>query len=286
MKSDKAKFETFRKLHDGFLVLPGTTDLLSALMLNACGYPAVATTSVGLGYAVGCPQSEAISKELMLEIVGNICRAVSVPVELDFESGYSDTAEGVEESVKEVIDLGVVAVRLEDSIGIPGKGMRPPEEHAERIRAARRAGDKAGVPLFITGRTDPFWNEDGATLEAKIQESITRGNIYLDAGADAMFISGNKVMSKETIGALVHGLKGQFATCYRAGGPSIRELRELGVHRLTMGSLLACSQLGYMEKALSQVLHNDDPSLLEQFAIPARRANDLVTGYWANRNQA
>jgi 2-methylisocitrate lyase-like PEP mutase family enzyme len=282
MKASIEKFHTFRKLHSDFLVLPGACDLLSAMMLQECGYPAVATTSVGLGYPVGCPQEYMIPKEQMLELVGNICRAVSVPVELDFESGYSDTAEGVVDSVLEVIDLGVVAIRLEDSDGIPGKGMRPPEEHCERIRAARRAGEKAGVPLFITGRTDPFWNDDGETIEAKIAESIRRSNLYLEAGADAIFVSARAGMNKDTVTQLVKGIKGEFATLYKPGGPSIAELKAIGVKRLTAGAMLINAQMAFLEKALRN-LQKGDISLFEQFRAPSKKLNDQVKPYWESR---
>lgn len=283
MKASLEKFESFRNLHHGFLVLPGACDLLSALMLQECGFPAVATTSVGLGYPVGCPQDQAISKELMLEIVGNICRAVSVPVELDFESGYSETIKGVEASVKEVIELGVVAIRLEDSNGIPGKGMRPAEEHADRIRAARRAAESAGVPLFITGRSDPFWNDDGESTEAKIADSIRRSNIYLEAGADAIFVSSKYLMPKETVAQLVAGIKGEFATLYKPGGPTIAELKALGVHRLTAGAMLINAQMAFLEQALRRLNDNYDISLIEQFQFPTKKLGDHVRAYWKGR---
>ncbi len=283
MKANIEKFETFRNLHHGFLVLPGACDLLSAIMLQECGFPAVATTSVGLGYPVGCPQDQAISKELMLEIVGNICSAVSVPVELDFESGYSETTKGVEDSVREIIELGVVAIRLEDSDGIPGKGLRPVEEHADRIRAARRAGENAGVPLFITGRSDPFWNDDGESTESKIAESIRRSNLYLKAGADAIFVSSKYDMPKETIARLVAGIDGEFATLYKPGGTSIAELKALGVHRLTTGAMLVNAQMGFLEKLLRGLQKDYDISLIKQFGYPTKKLSDHVRGYWKDR---
>ena len=285
MKASIEKFETFRNLHHGFMVLPGACDLLSAIMLQECGFPAVATTSVGLGYPVGCPQDQAISKELMLEIVGNICKAVSVPVELDFESGYSETIQGVEDSVGEVIELGVVAMRLEDSDGIPGKGMRPAEEHADRIRAARRAAEKAGVPLFITGRSDPFWNDDGESTESKIAESIRRSNIYLKAGADAIFVSSKYDMPKETVAQLVAGIKGEFATLYKPGSTSVPELKALGVHRLSAGAMLINAQMGFLEKLLRGFQKDYDISLIKQLGYPTKKLGDHVREYWKNRSK-
>lgn len=281
MKSDVQKFEQFRKAHSSFIVLPGAADLLAAIMLQETGFPAVATTSVALGYAVGCPQSKAISKDLMFDIVGKICRAVTIPVSIDFEDGYSETTEGVAENTRKVIDLGVVALRIEDSDGIPGKGLRPAEEHAERIRIVRRTADEMGVPLFITGRSDPFWNDDGVSVSDKADESVRRGNIYVEAGADAIFVSSRLPMSRETVATLVGGIKAPFATMYNTSGLSIAELKELGVRRLSMGALAISAQLGFLEEGLKEVMTHGTTDLFSKYKLPPARMSGLVDKFWS-----
>ncbi len=281
MKADIQTFKRFREAHENFLVLPGAADLLGAIMLQETGFPAVATTSVALGYAVGCPQSKAISKDLMFDIVGKMCRAVSIPVSIDFEDGYSETTEGVAENVRKVIDLGVVALRIEDSDGIPGKGLRPAEEHAERIRIVRRTAEDMGVPLFITGRSDPFWNDDGVSIADKAAEAIRRGNIYVEAGADAIFVSSRAPMVRETVAALVGGIKAPFATMYNPSGLSISELKELGVRRLSMGALAISSQLGFLEEGLREVQAHGTTDLFSKYKLPPARMSSLVEKYWS-----
>lgn len=283
MRASESKFCDFHKLHERFFVLPDAWDIMSAVILEHCGYKAISTTSVGLGFALGCPGDTAISKDEMLQMVTAICRAATVPVSVDLESGYADTAAGVEDVVREVIQAGAVAVALEDSDGIPGKALRPAEEHAERIRAARRAADKEKAPLFINGRTDGFWINDDIPNDIKTHEAIRRGNLYLSAGADGVFISGHKPIPADIVGALAKGFDRPFSTLIGSSGPSITEFERLGVRRLHLGSLPTRAQYGYLKQAIERVRDHGDASLLNQYAIPTKDINGLVRPFWQSR---
>src|SRR5207245_10388552 len=87
------KAEQFRKLHRGprILVLPNAWDVASARVLEELGYPAIATTSAGIAFALGYPDGQRISPDEMLDMVARIARAVRVPVTADMESGYGKT---------------------------------------------------------------------------------------------------------------------------------------------------------------------------------------------------
>src|SRR5258706_14577887 len=87
------KAETLRKLHGGprVLVLPNAWDVASACVLEEMGFPAIATTSAGVAFALGYSDGQRISRAEMLEVVARIARAVSVPVTADMESGYGRT---------------------------------------------------------------------------------------------------------------------------------------------------------------------------------------------------
>lgn len=283
MRANDEKVQGFRKLYEQFVVIPDAWDIVSAVILEQCGYKAISTTSAGLGLAVGCPVDDAISRNEMVRVVTGICRAVTVPVSVDLESGYSDTASGVEETTRAVIEAGVVAVAIEDSDGVPGKALRPAEEHAERIRAARRAAEKAKISLFINGRSDGFWINDDIPEEEKVREAIRRGNLYLAAGADGIFISGNKAFSPEIVRALVAGLRGPLNVLVYPNGPSISELGRLGVRRITLGSLPMRAQAGFLKHVISKVRETGDLSALSEYGIPMKDLNNLVRAFWQSR---
>lgn len=283
MRAPTERFQAFHKQSEKFFVIPDAWDVMSAVVLYHSGYESVSTTSVGLGFALGCPGDTMISKDEMLQMVRAICKASPLPVSVDLESGYADNADDVEDVVRETIEAGAAAIALEDSNGIPGKGLRPAEEHAERIRAARRAADKAGVKLFINGRTDPFWNNDGVADDIKAKESIRRANLYIEAGADGAFISGFKPIAADTLKTLVQGLKAGLSTLIGAGGPSVDEMEKIGVRRLHLGSLPTRAQFGYLTQAIKEMRENRDPGLLNKYAIPTKDINALVRPYWQTR---
>src|SRR5215472_16460213 len=150
--------EHFRRLHRGpsLLLLPNAWDALSARIFAAAGFPAIATTSGGVSWALGYADGEAAPWEEVVAATGRIARAVSVPVTADIEAGFGDTPEAVGRSVAAVIGAGAVGINLEDGTPRGPSPIRNIADAAERIRAAREAASAAGVPIVINARTDLY----------------------------------------------------------------------------------------------------------------------------------
>jgi len=150
------KAEVLRKLHSGprVLLLANAWDVASARLVEEVGFPAIATSSAGVAFALGYPDGQRISRAEMLGMVRRIAAAVKVPVSADVEAGYGTTAEAAAETAQGVLTAGAVGMNLEDT-GDDGK-LLPLESQVGRIRAARAAADRAGVPLVINARTDAF----------------------------------------------------------------------------------------------------------------------------------
>ena len=103
-------------LHAGpGFVLPNAWDAGSARILEQVGFPAIATTSAGIAWSCGVPDGGALDRDTMLEHVGRIVAAVSVPVTADLEAGYGDTADDVGRTVARAVELGAVGANLEDA---------------------------------------------------------------------------------------------------------------------------------------------------------------------------
>src|ERR1041385_6068523 len=85
-----SKAEGFRALHRGprLLMLPNAWDAMSARIVASEGFPAIATTSGGLAWALGYPDGEAAPWDDVVAATARIARAVSVPVTADIETGY------------------------------------------------------------------------------------------------------------------------------------------------------------------------------------------------------
>jgi 2-methylisocitrate lyase-like PEP mutase family enzyme len=233
MSTAAAKAEDLRRLHHdpGLLVLVNAWDAVSARTIaDTPGCRALATASWSIAAAHGVPDGEAIGRAAMLEAVARIAAAVELPVTADLEAGYGESAAAVGDTIAGAVAAGAVGCNLED--GRPDGTPRPTGEHAERVAAAREAGERAGVPIVINARTDIFLDEVGEPGE-RVELALERGRAYLEAGADCIFVPG--AADPDDLRALVAGMGGPVSVLATPGGPSLEELQALGVARASLG---------------------------------------------------
>jgi 2-methylisocitrate lyase-like PEP mutase family enzyme len=197
----KEKANLFLKYHQDkeILVLLNSWDIGSSKLIEACGYRAIATTSMGIAASLGYPDCQVIQLSEMIDVITRIVNAVQSPVTVDIEAGYGNNLNEIIDSVKKIIATGIVGINIEDS-----KDLNPvlmdEMEFSERISAIRALSDSLGFHLVINARTDSFYVSSGSP-QAKLSESIKRGNKYREAGADCIFVQ--PVWEKETISTLV-----------------------------------------------------------------------------------
>jgi len=219
-----------RALHTdpAILVLVNAWDAASARTVAAVpGCRAIATASWAIAAADGRPDGEVIGRDRMIAAVERIAAAVKLPVSADLEGGYGESPDAVAETVERAIAAGAVGCNLED--GVAGEGLlRDARDAAARVAAAREAGERVGVPVVINARTDVFLR--GADDP---EAAVLRGQAYLAAGADCVFVPG--VRDAATIEELVERIDGPVSVLARPGGPSVRELQELGIARVSFG---------------------------------------------------
>src|SRR5438105_12169709 len=232
-----SKAEALRALHRGprLLLLPNAWDAMSARIVASEGFPAIATTSGGLAWALGYPDGEAAPWDEVVAATARIARTVSVPVTADIETGYGDTPEAVARSIGDIIGAGAVGVNLEDGMRGGPAPLRSVEDMVARIRAAREAARAAGGPLVIHARTDLYLKNIGDE-QNRFDEAVARGRAYLAAGADCVYPI--TLRDPATIGRLVQALKAPVNINVRAGYPSFAELEALGIARVTTSTHL------------------------------------------------
>jgi 2-methylisocitrate lyase-like PEP mutase family enzyme len=230
--------ERFRGMHRGpsLLLLPNAWDALSARIFAASGFPAIATTSGGVSWALGFADGEAAPWDEVVAATARIVRSVQVPVTADIEAGFGDTPDAVGKSVGEIIGVGAVGVNLEDGTPSGAAPIRSIADAASRIAAAREAARAAAVPIVINARTDLYLRNIGDP-EARFEETVERGRAYLAAGADCFYPI--TLRDPETIGRLVKALAAPININVRAGLPSVAELEALGVARASTASAIA-----------------------------------------------
>jgi 2-methylisocitrate lyase-like PEP mutase family enzyme len=271
----KEKAEIFLQFHhdEEILVLLNSWDPGSSKLVEACGYKAIATTSMGIAASLGHPDVEVIQLSEVLQIVKGIVNAVQVPVTVDFEAGYGNNVDEVVESVTKLITTGIVGINIEDSIEL-NPVLIDEMEFCERIAAIRALSDSLGFHLVINARTDSFYTSQASARE-KLSESIRRGNKYLEAGADCIFVQ--PVWDKETIRILVNEINAPVNILSNpaigAGlPPSVRELQDLGVARLSLGSSLMKATLALIKKVADELSEKGTYTVLSDIMTPRPEA--------------
>ena len=159
----KEKAEKFLNFHNDkeILVLLNSWDAGSSKLVEACGYKAIATTSMGIAASFGYPDCEVIQLPEMLDVIKGIVNAVQVPVTVDFEAGYGNNADEIVASVRKVIATGIAGINIEDSIEL-SPVLTDEMEFCERIAANRALSDSLGFHLVINARTDAFYTSQGS----------------------------------------------------------------------------------------------------------------------------
>lgn len=248
------KAERLRALHHGekILVLPNIWDPGGARMMEWLGYPAVATASASVAFSLGYDDRQHITLDAMLDVVGRVAEAVSVPVTADMEWGYGEQPKDVAENMRRVIRAGAVGINLEDSIN-EGEVLFPIEFQCERIRAVREVAREEGVPLVINGRTDVFWPVVPGTPEEKLEEGIRRAKAYLEAGADCFYpiILGDL----ETLKKIYATIQAPINVLAPTSAAGLAELEEAGIARVSLGPALMWAAMTTMKK-VAQELQN------------------------------
>ncbi len=221
------KAEELRKLHSGprLLVLPNAWDAASARVLEELGYPAIATTSAGVAFALGYPDGQRVSRDEMLEVVARIARAVRVPVTADMEAGYGTTPADMAETAKAIVAAGAVGLNLEDVTGDTESSQVDTALQAEKIRTIREVSASLGVSLVINARTDIYLMPIGPEA-MRFERTVERLRAYRAAGADCLFAPG--VSDRELIEKLVKAVAAPLNILITPGCPSISELQKLG----------------------------------------------------------
>ncbi|MFF4750242.1 isocitrate lyase/PEP mutase family protein [Streptomyces sp. NPDC002514] len=220
------------------LLLPNAWDHASAAALAARGFAAIGTTSLGVAAAAGLPDGAAVTRDHTLRLALTLGTEPFL-LSVDAEGGFSDEPDEVAELARQLWAVGAVGVNLEDGLG-------PADRHAAKIAAV-----KAAAPgLFVNARTDTHWLGDGTGTRERL-------DVYRRAGADGVFVPG--LSAPEEIAGLVRHLDVPLNVLYSPTGPTVRHLADLGVRRISLGSLLYRRALGAALDAMTDIADGRAP---------------------------
>jgi 2-methylisocitrate lyase-like PEP mutase family enzyme len=268
-----SRVEVFRALHaSGCVLLPNPWDVGSAVFLEHLGFKALATTSAGMGFSRGLPDTvAAISRDIVLAHLREVVGATRLPVNADFQSGYARDPEGVAASVALCVATGVAGLSIEDATGESASPLYELPFALERLKAARAAIDASGVPVVLTARCEAAL----VGVPDPNRVVIDRLVAYADAGADCLFAPG--IRTPAAIADVVKAVSPKpVNVLISAPSPalSLSRLADMGVRRVSVGSALARVAWGAFMRAAKSLV---DTGSFESFAdaAPFAALNDL-----------
>ena len=170
----------------------GAHDVVSAMIVERAGFDAVGIQSLQVAMVNGLPDIGVIGPETLVDLCRRVRRAVDIPIVVDFEQGFGEPYTAVF-WMKELEAVGVNAVHVDD-YGLPFKctffppftmGLESVEDTSAKIRAmvAERSSDE----FMVIGRPGTYVATVHENEEARRADWLMRAEVYLDAGADALF---------------------------------------------------------------------------------------------------
>ncbi len=255
----------FRRLHTdppatptpGILVMPNPWDLGSAKLLEHAGAVALATTSAGHAASQGRLDQKVQRDELVAHVIA-MTAAVDLPINVDSEDCFGRDEDGIAETAALLEATDAAGFSIEDHDPRTGS-IRSIEEATARVGAARRgAGD-----LVLTARAENHLHgiDD-------LDDTIARLEAYRDAGADVVYAPG-LVRPTDIERAVSVGVPLNVLAV--PGAPSIRELADLGVSRVSVGSLFAWAAYGALVDAARELLGPGTSTYTERLLDPTTR---------------
>jgi 2-methylisocitrate lyase-like PEP mutase family enzyme len=243
------KRRAFLRLHQhGCFVIPNPWDVGSARYLQSLGFKALATTSSGFAWSHG-HRDGGMSRDRVLDHLTEMVEATDLPINADFEHGFAPDAAGVAESVRLAVETGVAGLSIEDSTGQASKPLFDADTAVERMRAARRAIDKAGADTMLIGRAEGF-----LVGQPDIEQVIARLRAYANAGADCLYAPG--ISSVEHISAVVGAVAPKPVNLLVGFNADLTmaKIAALGVRRVSVGGALARAAWGGFMRAAKLII--------------------------------
>jgi 2-methylisocitrate lyase-like PEP mutase family enzyme len=232
------------------LVLPNAWDYGSGAVLAAAGFPALGTTSLGVAAVAGLPDGHGATRDRTRELAALLAPLPAL-LTVDIENGYSDDPDEVADYVADLYGLGAVGINLED--GRPDGTLAPLDRQCRTIAAIRQR-----LPgIFVNARTDTHWLAPSDPPPLSV--ALERCAAFLAAGADGVFVPA--LADPADIRELTRQIDAPVNILFQPGKFTLPQLADLGVRRISCGSLLYRAALGAALATVRQLAAGDAVSV-------------------------
>jgi 2-methylisocitrate lyase-like PEP mutase family enzyme len=216
----------FRQLHDsGCFLLPNPWDIGGTKRLETAGFKAVATSSAAAAWALGKQDYELTLADALVHCA-LIAGATNLPVNADFENGFSNDSEDVAANVERAVATGIAGLSIEDRL--EGVKLRDLDHAVDCVRAARSAcGDAllvARCEAYLVGQRD-------------LGFVIERLQAFAEAGADCLYAPG--IGDADELAKLIEAVGPKPVNALVYGGLTPKLAARAGARRISVGGSLA-----------------------------------------------
>lgn len=258
MTTQADKAARFRTLHEGPrpLLMPNPWDAGSARLFAHLGFEALATTSSGAASTLG-KLDGGLTREEALDNAAAIVAAVDVPVSADLEDCFAREPEGVAETARRALATGVAGFSVEDFTRDDADPIHDIGLAAERVAAAAAAAHAGSARLVVTARA-----ENHIHGRDDLRDTIRRLQRYQEAGADVLFAPG--LSRIDDIREVVRSVDRPVSVLAVRGCPTVAELAEVGVRRVSVGGAMAFAALGAAADAARELLEQGTYGYLDR----------------------
>ena len=237
----------------GLLTMCGCHDAMSARLIEEAGFELAFMSGFAVSASrLGMPDTGLISYGEMVDQGRNICRAVSIPMIGDGDTGFG-SAQNIKRTVQGYADAGFACIMLEDQVSpkrcghTEGKSVVGRDEALTRIRAAVDARE-AGADILIMARTD-------ARACVSLDEAIARCRAFRGIGADITFLEAP--LSEDEMRRYCAEVSGPKMANMIEGGKTpllpARQLEAIGYTIAVYPLTLLNVSIGAMRAALTQL---------------------------------
>jgi 2-methylisocitrate lyase-like PEP mutase family enzyme len=253
--------ERFLALHTpgSPLLMPNAWDIGSAALFASLGFEAIATTSGGFAATRGRLDG-AMSKDEVLAHSRDLATAVDIPVSADLENCFADDPAGVAATITSAVAVGLAGGSVEDFTGDREAPIYELAHAAERVRAAAEAAHTGPVQFVLTARAENYLHgrED-------LADTIARLQAYQEAGADVLFAP--RVVEPGDLRQLLSSVDRPVSVLVLPGAPTVGELAELGVSRISVGGAVAVAAYGAAINAVTELRDKGTSSYWDLAAV-------------------
>jgi 2-methylisocitrate lyase-like PEP mutase family enzyme len=242
------------------LLQPNAWDVGSARLLASLGFEALATTSSGFAATLGRLDGN-VTRDEAIEHARVIVEATGLPVNGDLENGFADDADGVAESVRAAIAVGLAGCSIEDW---SGDAIYEREHAVERVRAAAEAADGQ---IVLTARAENQIHD-----RDDLADTIARLQSFQEAGADVLYAPGLTKLGD--IRAVIAEVDRPLNVLALPEAPPVCELAEAGVARISIGGGFAYVAMGAVVRAANELRDDGTYGFWKTAAVGAKAWRD------------